>query len=83
MLRQRHSAAANVAKLERPRRSAPSEGRRAAFTLRLDGERHLQLRLACTITNRSAQQIVTEALDLLLAEMPEVAALAKRVRKRG
>ena len=83
VLRQRHSAAANVAKLERPRRSALSEGRRAAFTLRLDGERHLQLRLACTITNRSAQQIVTEALDLLLAEMPEVAALAKRVRKRG
>lgn len=80
VLRQRESV---VAQLERPRRSALSEGRRAAFTLRLDSERHLQLRLACTVSNRSAQQIVTEALDRLLADMPEIAALADSVRKRG
>ena len=65
------------------RRSALSEGRRAAFTLRLDRERHLKLRLACTVSNRSAQQIVTEALDRLLADMPDVAALASKVRGRG
>lgn len=65
------------------RRSALADGRRAAFTLRLDAERHLQLRLACTLNNRSAQQIVTEAVDRLLADMPEVAALASKVRQRG
>ena len=65
------------------RRSALADGRRAAFTLRLDAQRHLQLRLACTLNNRSAQQIVTEALDRLLADMPEIAALASKVRKRG
>jgi len=83
VLRQRRNAASTVARIDRPRRSALAEGRRAAFTLRLDSERHLQLRLACTIGNRSAQEIVTEALDRLLADMPEVAALADRVRKRG
>lgn len=64
------------------RRSALKEGRRAAFTLRLDSERHLQLRLACTISNRSAQQIVTEALDQFLAAQPDLAALAAQVGKR-
>lgn len=61
------------------RRSALSDGRRAAFTLRVDAERHLRLRLACTIRNRSAQQLVTEALDRLIDELPEVAALAEQV----
>lgn len=65
------------------RRSALSDGRRAAFTLRLDAERHLKLRLACTIANRSAQQIVTDALDQFIADLPEVAALAAQVKKRG
>jgi len=83
VLRQRRSAAASVARLDGTRRSALADGRRAAFTLRLDSERHLQLRLACTVSNRSAQQIVTEALDKLLAETPEIAALADHVRKRG
>jgi hypothetical protein len=64
------------------RRSALAEGRRAAFTLRLDAERHLSLRLACTITNRSAQQILTEALDHLIGEMPEIAPLARQLRGR-
>lgn len=65
------------------RRSALSDGRRAAFTLRLDAERHLKLRLACTIANRSAQQIVTDALDQFIAGLPEIAALAAQVKKRG
>lgn len=62
-----------------PRRSALEQGRRAAFTLRLDADRHLALRLAATISGRSAQQVVTEALDRLLAERPEVAALASQI----
>lgn len=55
--------------------------RRAAFTLRVDRERHLLLRLACTLQNRSAQQVVTEALDKLLEEMPGLADLARRARR--
>jgi hypothetical protein len=54
-------------------------GRKSAFTLRLDAERHLRLRLACAVTGRSAQQIVINALDGLLASLPEVEALAERV----
>jgi hypothetical protein len=52
---------------------------KAAFTLRLDPERHLQLRLACAVSNRSAQNLVTDALDALLSNMPEIAQLAARV----
>ena len=63
------------------RKSASSQGKRAAFTLRLDHERHLKLRLACTVRNRSAQQLVTDALDALLAEMPEIASLAAQVQR--
>lgn len=54
------------------------EGRKAAFTLRLDGQRHLRLRLATAVTGQSAQQIVTSALDALLESLPEVEALAER-----
>lgn len=52
---------------------------KAAFTLRVDPERHLKLRLACAISNRSAQQIVTEALDNFLNQLPELAKLADQV----
>ena len=62
-------------------RSALAEGRRAAFTLRLDAERHLRLRLACTLGNHSAQQVVTEALDRLLGNLPELEALAAQVAR--
>lgn len=72
---------ANLIRL--PRRSALAEGRRAAFTLRLDAERHLKLRLACTLRNRSAQQLVTDALDRLLADLPEVANLAAQVARQS
>lgn len=61
------------------RRSALADGRRAAFTLRVDAERHLKLRLACTVKGRSAQQLVTDAIDRLLEELPDVAALAAQV----
>ena len=76
------------AQLERPaqprpmvRKAAAAQGKRAAFTLRLDQERHLMLRLACTVRGRSAQQLVTDALDALLAEMPEIASLAAQVQR--
>ncbi|NIJ16667.1 hypothetical protein [Sphingobium vermicomposti] len=59
-------------------RAAP-RGRKAAFTLRLDEERHLRLRLACAVGGRSAQQIVTEALDTLLASLPDIDRLAQQV----
>lgn len=47
---------------------APPVGGRSAFTLRLDPDRHLKLRLACAHRNISAQQMVTAALDAWLAE---------------
>lgn len=55
------------------------KGAKAAFTLRLDPERHLKLRLACALARESAQSIVTEALDRFLAELPEVEELARKV----
>ena len=63
------------------RQPIPASAKRAAFTLRLDHDRHLQLRLACTVRGRSAQQLVTDALDQLLAEMPEIASLAAQVHR--
>ncbi len=56
---------------------------KAAFTLRLDNDRHLRLRLASAVTNRSAQQIVTEALDVFLESLTEVEALARQVGPGG
>lgn len=53
----------------------------AAFTLRLDPERHLRLRLASAITHRSAQQIVTQALDAWLERQPGFDRLAVQTRK--
>ncbi|WP_284124520.1 hypothetical protein [Parerythrobacter aestuarii] len=64
------------------RRSALARGRRAAFTLRLDEERHLKLRLLSTVKGRSAQQIVTEALDSLLESSPDIDSLAAQVQRR-
>lgn len=49
---------------------------RTAFTLRIDAERHLRLRLLSAVTNCSAQQLLTRALDTLIAEHPEIDALA-------
>ena len=45
---------------------------KAAFTLRLDADRHRKLRLACAVNGVSAQQFVTQALDALLEAMPEI-----------
>jgi hypothetical protein len=62
-----------------PKRVSAADKRKAAFTLRLDAERHLRLRLACAVTRHSAQQIVARALDEALAGIPEIEALASQV----
>jgi hypothetical protein len=71
-------AQAPVRRAAKPRAASGSNGK-AAFTLRLDPERHLKLRLACAVSNRSAQNLVTDALDALLDNMPEIGQLAARV----
>ena len=91
-LRKREAVATEVARpapkpVAEPRREAPAAqvsdaaSRRAAFTLRLDAKRHLKLRLASTVRNRSAQQLVTEALDRFLRDIPEIEALAAQVQR--
>lgn len=60
-------------------RTARATKDKAAFTLRLDSERRLRLRLAAAIAGRSAQQLVTEAIDTMLGDMAELEPLARRV----
>jgi len=64
-------------------RAAPGTKGKAAFTLRLDPARHLKLRLACAVTGRSAQLLVTDALDELLGAMPELDGMAERAPNAG
>lgn len=64
-----------------PRVPAVQAGRRAAFTLRLDADRHLKLRLAATMQGVSAQALVTEALDRLLAEYGELDIIANHLKR--
>ncbi len=56
---------------------------KAAFTLRLDADRHFRLRLASALSNRSSQQLVTQALDVFLQSLPEVEAMAVRLSQRA
>ena len=58
---------------------ALAPGRKAAFTLRLEAERHLKLRLVCAVTGRSAQQIVTQALDDFIDTLPEIDRLTQQL----
>ena len=60
-----------------------AEGKKAAFTLRLDADRHLRLRLANALTGKSSQQLVTAALDAFLESLPEVSSLARQVPARA
>lgn len=68
----------DIASLLPGRRAAPGSKGKAAFTLRLAGDRHLRLRLACALQHRSAQQVVTDALDRYLLTLPEVEAAMRR-----
>ena len=65
----------------RPAAPASARARRAAFTLRLDPERHLKLRLAATMQGVSAQTLVTEALDRLLAEFDDLDIIAAHLKR--
>ena len=71
-----HDGDAVAAQLARTARATKDK---AAFTLRLDAERRLRLRLAAAVTGRSAQQLVTEAIDTMLADMAELEPLARRI----
>jgi len=59
--------------------AAQTKRGKAAFTLRLDTDRHLRLRLASAVANRSAQALVADALDAFLNTMPEVEALIEQL----
>jgi hypothetical protein len=75
-----------VTKTRAPRTASSLHGHKAAFTLRLDEERHLRLRLASALQRRSSQRLVTEALDSLLNSMPgldEMVAKAGRNLEKG
>jgi hypothetical protein len=72
----RRVADATLAKVSR---DVSAKKGKAAFTLRLEADRHLRLRLACAVRHCSAQMLVTEALDRLLDSLPEVEALATRL----
>jgi hypothetical protein len=74
---------APVARRQRKPRAAPGSKGKAAFTLRLDPDRHLKLRLACAVDGRSAQMLVTEALDRLLGEIPDLNTLAQKAKRKG
>ena len=77
------AAPAPVARRVSRPRSAPGAKGKAAFTLRLDPERHLKLRLACAVRGRSAQLLVTDALDQFLDGMPELEAMAQKAKRKG
>lgn len=85
IVRQQESLIDRVAAVARKVEQRPAEPRtprareKAAFTLRLDAERHLRLRLASAVTNRSAQVILTDLLDEYLASLPEIDAMASRL----
>ena len=75
------SAKLTKAKPTKAAKAAAGEKSRAAFTLRLDAERHLKLRLASTLQGCSAQALVTQALDSFLNDIPELEAIAARMRR--
>lgn len=64
------------------RKSALKQGKRAAFTLRLDADRHLKLRLAATIKGVSAQNFVTRALDAQLAKIQDLETLTASIKRK-
>lgn len=70
-----------IRKAPKPRVAPGSKGK-AAFTLRLDPERHLKLRLACAVHGRSAQQLVTDAVDRIFESMPELDAMAAKAKRK-
>lgn len=81
-------AAPEPAPIPAPRHAARTQrmpvaqaARRAAFTLRLDADRHLKLRLAATMQGVSAQALLTEALDAMLAEFDDLDVIANHLKR--
>ncbi len=68
-----------IVKKAKAAKKTTSAKTKAAFTLRLDPERHLKLRLACAINNISAQKFVTDALDKKLSEMDQIDHLSDQI----
>lgn len=58
-------------------------GRKVAFTLRLDEDRHLRLRLASATSGCSSQRLVTEALDRFLATLADVDVLTNALGRQA
>lgn len=83
VLRQIEQLAWRINQVVAPASAATPDARRAAFTLRLDAERHFRLKMAGVVLNRSAQVLVTEALDKYLSEIPEVAHLRSAAGKKS
>lgn len=54
-------------------RTVVKRSRPAAFTLRLDPDRHFALRQACALNGASAQGLLIAALDRLIDETPDLA----------
>lgn len=54
---------------------------RVSISLRLDTERHLKLRLASIVANRSSQEIVSEAVDRLLAQFNGLDAFVENLKQ--
>ncbi len=77
-------------RLPRPRLAASTtaeppiekKGKRTAFTLRLDPDRHLKLRVASTLAGTSAQVLVTQAVDAMFAGNKELEELVARIKSR-
>lgn len=69
----------SVAVAKRITKEVRAKTGKAAFTLRLDPSRHLRLRLASATRHRSAQALMIDALDALLATLPEVESLATQL----
>ena len=75
----KHAPTVSQGTIARVVQQVASKKTKAAFTLRLDQERHLRLRLASAVTCRSAQQLVTEALDQFLESLEGIDALASQI----
>lgn len=57
--------------------------RKSAFTLRIDAERRLRLRLLSAVSNQSAQQLMIAALDALIIAHPDIDGMANDPKTRS
>lgn len=71
------ASAADRAGADQAGAAVPPRTRTAAFTWRVAPDLHRRLRLACQLDARSAQALVTEAVERLLAGVPGLDDLAR------